>query len=147
MAALFTVKLRTVNCWLPTWIPYFPGEKCYCKKNKGKCKNLPPLNTRSEGASVILLFSCQDRCSPPIKPPLVTAVKSQDQIQKVICSPSILHEHALVVVSGLDRHLHHNIDQRSGLRNLPVQANCSIRCRNLPQVDDEVANGTIARSE
>lgn len=36
----------------------------------------------------------------------------------------ILHEHALVIVIGSGGHLDHNIDERSSLRNLPVQTNC-----------------------
>lgn len=48
-------------------------------------------------------------------------IKIQD---KASLLPSVLHEHALVIVIGSGGHLDHDIDERSGLRNLPVQTNC-----------------------
>jgi hypothetical protein len=47
----------------------------------------------------------------------------------------------LVVVSASSGHCYDNVDQRCGLRNLPMQTGPTLTCGYLPKINDEVPHG------
>lgn len=142
MKSAWTPILRSfcaTHCWFPTQIPNLPVHWSEDRAHgSGTLPSLPPLNTRSESHRINWCLIIQSNSDlPPMKPPLPFSMNIPIQMSDL---RSRCHQErlALVVVAGRSAHVHDNVHERGGLRDLPVQTGRGRGSRHPGEVDNEV---------